>query len=183
MEEVFRHRNTYSWGDRFLVLAVAAVTLLGLVAPATAGVKNPIQQSDQDESRPLRSGSILGGFFIMGTPGCQRTPDCQLWLGSNCSSDAIFFTEPALYTAFVDVADMAGSPQKRLVQVTPSTKVAVVWGGLRVELWQSDCSRINTGPRTLLVRPGWPIELRIPTGARWMTLTSADSTQLDWTLT
>jgi hypothetical protein len=137
---------------------------------------------------PLRSGHILGGFLVMAGqtgPDCSETPDCLVWLERDCDPALRHASDPALYTSIVDVADLARLPKRRTLGVELSDGYGVGWGGITVQFWNAECLEIDprvtyASRRTLSV--GEPLRVRIPANARWMTLASWDTMQLEWTL-
>jgi hypothetical protein len=165
-----------------LTVVVTAVMMFGSLGHAAAAA------GPRGAGVPVRSGSIIGGFFVMAGdtgPDCFETPDCLVWLESDCDTSLAVKPGPALYTSIVDVAGLAGLRKQRRLGVVLSGGYGVGWGGITVQFWDAACNEIN--PRSLRSRrtaeAGPPaLKFRIPRGAKWMTLAAWDTVRLDWTL-
>lgn len=164
-----------------LIAVSTALLAFGSVGAAAA------EAGSESRGEPVRSGSILGGFFVAAGnrgPDCNETPDCLVWLQSDCDPALSLASDSALYTSIVDVTDLAGSPKKRSFRMVLNNDVGVAWGGITVQFWDAACNEID--PRTLRARRtgevGRTLKFRIPEGTTWMTLTAWDTARLDWTL-
>lgn len=164
-----------------LTAVTVAVIIFGSFGVAAA------EAAPGGDREAVRSGSILGGFFVMAGdtgPDCSETPDCRVWLESDCDPALPLMSDPALYTSIVDVANLAGLREKRHLMVALSGGYGVGWGGITVQLWDEACNEI--GPRALSSRRtgenGRPLKFRIPRGVKWMTLAAWDTVRLDWSL-
>ncbi len=137
---------------------------------------------------PVRSGSTLGGFLVMAGrvgPDCAETPDCRVWLESDCDPDYPLVSDPALYTSIVDVADLAGLRRQRRFRMELSGGYGIGWGGVTVQFWNAACNEINPSPTLssrLTATVSGKTNFKIPAGAAWMTLASWDTVRVNWTL-
>lgn len=153
--------------------------------------------------KPVRSGTIVGGIGLElagGQPweqpaaersGCEYAPDCLAWLQSGCNP-ALAGQNPALTASIVDVGDLAGRrTQRSLRMAAPSIPPSGLWPGAVIQLWRQDCTEIP-GTKQHSIGSDSKCEwqeavqcsVRIPTGARWMTVSGyATTAQLTWTLT
>ena len=172
-----------------LIAVTTAVVTLGSFGVAAA------EPAPREDRKTVRTGSILGGFFVAAGdrgPDCFETPDCRVWLESDCDpaltaiSDLpnAYESDPALYTSIVDVRNLAGLREKRLLAVGLSGGYGVGWGGITVQFWNADCYEIDerefASQRT--AEAGRLMRFKIRRGVKWMTLAAWDTMRLDWTL-
>lgn len=173
-----------SKGSRFVVV-VAAVVAVTTALPSTAGAE------------PLRSGTIVGGFFTFGPssdcrsetvqrwcPGCQLAPDCLAWLESGCNA-APTGIDVAWLTSIEDVAELADGGTPRVFSY--GTPAGLTWGGVMVQFWRADCVEIRRDRRPTHSCGGAPAynpcwERPVPSSAKWMTVVSNGSLNVAWTL-
>ena len=162
---------------------------LGLIIGSVATAAAPPSAAGP---KPLRSGTIVGGtgVIVAGDQpagerwGCEYTADCQAWLQSGCQP-ALAGREPALTASIVDVGALAdGRTRRSFAWHAPSW----VHPGAVIEFWRKDCTEIANVERhthnPYLNRCGTCEPLRIPRGAKWMTVSGNWTTvQLSWTLT
>ena len=161
--------------ERVLILLRGAGYDVSLVTPGA-------------RSEPLRSGQILGGFFVMAGntgPDCSETPDCLVWLERDCDPALLQTSDLGVYTSIVDVADLSRLPKRRSLEVGLSGGYGVGWGGITVQFWDAACNEVDprdTWASRRTVEVGGPLSVSIPQDARWMTLASWDTMRLAWTL-
>lgn len=173
-------RTTRIWMP--VVLAIVATTVIAL--PATAG-------SDE----PVRSGTIVGGTAattqLWGIAdklldGCEATPECLTWVRTGCRR-ALTGRDVAVTTSIEDVAGLRGT--QRFFEFGGGSPGGLAWGGVDVQFWRRDCTEIRRGRWASWHSwdgDGWwhGTELRVPTAAKWMTVTgSQDTVNIRWTLT
>ncbi len=164
-----------------LSVVVAVVMMFGSVGHAAAAA------GPEGARDPVRSGSIIGGFLVMAGetgPDCFETPDCRVWLESDCDPRHPRLSDPALYTSIVDVANLPGSRRQRTFRMKLSCGYGVGWGGISVQFWNAACSELHpsaTRASQLTATVG-RTRFKIPARAAWMTLASWDTMRLDWTL-
>jgi hypothetical protein len=138
----------------------------------------------------LRSGTIVSGtgespanFWVKGMEGCVGAPTCSTWLQSQCSP-ALAGKNPALHASIVDVADLAGGSRERVFWVQQG--VGINWGRYIIQFWTGTKLSSYRWCREMLDArvSGYAYSrFRIPSGARWMTITSSpDNTQIKWNL-
>lgn len=172
---------------RKVVLVALAAALLAVVplAPARAAA-------------PVRSGSIVSGTgetpvnpWVRGMEGCVGAPACSAWLQSGCHP-ALAGSNPAVHASIVDVGKLAGTDRVLTVQ----GGIPINWGRFTVQFWTSTEDLGSAGIWCDEIAPGrlrsWecapvyrisPCPLRIPHGARWMTITSSpDNMNINWKL-
>ncbi len=178
---------------RTAVLLVSIGLLAGSWAAAEAGPK------------PLRTGTIQGGTGLEmagGQPwenpllersGCEYAVDCQAWLRSGCNP-ALAGVDPAVTASVVDVAGLADGRTPRTLRTTaPTVPPWGLWPGGVVQLWRADCTQLHDAKWHTIgsdSRCAWDPHpslrckaFRIPTSARWMTITGYVTTvDLTWTL-
>ena len=172
----------------FLSLLIVGSALSGAEASA-AGPK------------PLRTGTIEGGtgvVFAGEQPagerwGCAYAVDCQAWLQSGCNP-ALAGHDPVLTASIVDVRALADGRAHRSFQWSAPAKVHP---GAVIQFWRRNCTELSKADRhTLELDEGCESRqmppdgvtrcgpLRIPRGARWMTVSGYWTTvHLTWTLT
>jgi hypothetical protein len=168
------------------------VWLMGVVV-AVVAVSAGFTSSVQAESKPLRSGSLLGdGFATLGATPLQcdeMAPDCWSWRYSGCSASSPFVgRDPGWMTSIVDVSNLAGKPDIRSIRMTSSW--FSVGGG--VEFWTASCREV---PVELRGRgrgdcPGCyanvidetPAVFRIPANVKWMTVVVKWTIPTGWEL-
>ena len=141
--------------------------------------------------------------------GCQYALDCLAWLQSGCDP-ALAGQDPVLTASIVDVGDLAdGRTRRSFHMVAPLGEPAhPPWGlypGTVVQLWRQNCTEIHHAKRHTIgstARCEWQEKVgaleqppygvgvarckafRIPTAARWMTVSGyATTVHLSWTLT
>jgi hypothetical protein len=138
------------------------------------------------EAAPVRSGTILGGWFPFavvlapgGTPECSWNVDCLAWMASGCEP-ALAGRDPGVFASIVDVRDIAGSRKRRSLTIVPKG-AEIMWGGVGVEFWTRACTEIDLDP---WIPPGftYTASFRIPKAAAWMTVSSVDDTTFSWEL-
>jgi hypothetical protein len=179
---------------RIWIAAVLAVALMTLAAPSSAA-----------RAQPVRSGTITGwgltwpAMFSGEARDCQWTeweaggnPECLAWLKSGCNP-ALAGREPAVTASIVDVTKIAdGTTQRAFSWRATSAPADVLSGGVVLQMWTKDCKEIkSTAWRSVERFPdnprGWTnrptTTFRIPSTAKWMTITTNDSANLTWTLT
>jgi hypothetical protein len=167
---------------------ISAVILLALIlVPAQITAAAPDQ-------KPLRSGTIEGGTGVhtgqdpSGPPsenvdrsGCQYALDCLAWVQSGCDP-ALAGHDPALTASIVDVGDLADGRTRRSWHMVGPPSIGPfkgVYPGAVIQLWRQNCTEIHHAKRHANSTP-----FRIPTRARWMTVSGdATTVHLSWTLT
>jgi hypothetical protein len=149
--------------------------------------------SNLELPEPVLSGSIVSGtgWVLDGlTGGCQISPECAAWLQSGCDQ-TLELRNPGLTASIVDVDELAdGPPIERVFRFGPSD-AGLVWGGVQLQFWSSDCVEIpRTRWRSTDCRGDETgvdcssLRFRIPPEAKWMTVTGyQDNVNLAWTLT
>ena len=174
-----------------IVVVLVSIGLLALsLATAEAGPE------------PLRTGTIESGTgvnFAGDEPlgerlGCEYAVDCRAWLQSGCNP-ALAGHDPALTASIVEVSALADGRTHRALGWSAPAKVHP---GVMIQFWRQDCTdfpdaewhSVESRSTTCESRPGWPDgrnrcrPLRIPHGARWMTVSAYWTTShLTWTLT
>lgn len=162
-----------------LVVCSAAI---GAAQPSAAGPK------------PLRFGTIEGGTGAWRESGCAHAADCQAWLLSRCNP-ALAGIEPAVTASIVDVGSLANGRTRRTLYTTaPKIPPWGLWPNVVVQFWRQSCTEIDIptfdtpGSGTRCRYDPFPAirceGLRIPRGAKWMTLSGTLTTaHLTWTLT
>lgn len=164
----------------------------------------PVQIAAADNRAVLRSGTISGGTGLElagGQPwenpaaersGCQYALDCRAWLQSGCEP-ALAGHDPALTASIVDVSDLAGDRTRRsLHMVAPRIPPWGLYPGAVIQFWRQDCTEIRFAKRhTIGTNSGCEWQdgvarckaFRIPTRARWMTISGyATTARLSWSL-
>ncbi|MDQ3962940.1 MAG: hypothetical protein M3277_03380 [Actinomycetota bacterium] len=155
----------------------------------------PIQGPEANQGpEPMRSGSILSGtgwFLDYQRGGCQVSPECAAWLQYDCT-DALIGHDPGLTASIVDVDELADGPPIERIFRFGSGEAGLVWGGVHLQFWSSDCVEI---PQARIIRSVacdgyasgrdcWSIRFRMPPTAKWMTVTGyQDNVNLAWSLT
>lgn len=176
---------------------ISATILLALIlAPAQIAVAG-----NRD---PLRSGTIGGGTGLElagGQPwenpaaersGCQYALDCLAWLQSDCEP-ALAGHDPALTASIVDVGKLAdGRTRRSFHMVAPRIPPWGLYPGAVVQFWRQNCTEIRFAKRHTIGSNSmcdWQDGVarckpfRIPTGARWMTVSGyATTARLSWSL-
>ena len=171
---------------RFVIPAV--ILIAACLAPGSSAV--------------AAQGRALSGTVITGSaewpdygPLCEKAPDCQAWLQSDCSR-VLAGREPALMTSIVDVRALGPGVTRASLgygSMVPSGLPWVVpqWTGVVVEFWDQGCREISDTywSASLCVAAERddcrsPI-LAIPTAARWITVGGlyAGNPPTWWTLT
>jgi hypothetical protein len=155
--------------------------------------------------KPVRSGTIEGGAGLEmagGQPwenaalersGCEYAVDCQTWLSSGCTP-ALVGLDPVLTTSIVDVGDLADGRTPRVLHTAaPKVPPWGLWPGAVIQLWRQNCTEIHDakwhtiGSDSRCEWDPYPSvrckAFRIPTAAKWMTLSGyATTVRLSWTL-
>lgn len=150
--------------------------------------------------KPLRSGTILGGtgLELSGGPwanpalklfGCQYSLDCLAWLQSGCNP-ALAGRDPMLTASIVNVGNLAdGRTRRSMHMVAPRIPPWGLWPGAVIQFWRQNCTQIRQanqptiGYYTRCDGVARCTAFRIPTGARWMTVSGdATTVRLSWTL-
>jgi hypothetical protein len=176
---------------------ISATILLALILA-------PVEIAAAHERNALRSGTIQGGTGLEmagGQPwehpaaersGCEHAVDCLSWLRSGCNP-ALVGHDPALTASIVDVGDLADGRTRRHVHMTaPTIPPWGLWPGAVIQFWRPDCTEIQHAKRHTIgssAKCEWQGEaarckaFRIPTGARWMTVSGyATTARLSWSL-
>jgi hypothetical protein len=174
---------------------ISATILLALIlAPAQIAAAAPDQE-------PLRSGTIEGGTGVItggGPPwenpavqrsGCQYALDCLAWVQSDCDP-ALAGHNPALTASIVAVGNLADGRTRRSFR-TVGPPIPPLWPGAVVQLWRQNCTEIlhakrhtNSSCESGVSTRTRCKAFRIPTGARWMTVSgNATTVHLSWALT
>lgn len=177
---------------RTCAVAIVALALLWFTAGhATAAAP-----------KPARSGTITGwgvtwvAMFNGQAKDCQWSdwdaggnPECLTWLQSRCDP-ALAGREPAVTASIEDVTTIADGTTPRVFTWRAARSPAdVLSGGVVVQMWTKDCKEIRSAKwHSAVWQPngGWTnrasTTLRIPSAARWMTVTTNDSANLQWAL-
>jgi hypothetical protein len=179
---------------RALAVAVAlATTVLPFAARA-------------DRIEPVRSGTILGwaytwpATFSGEARDCRWSeeraggnPECLTWLMGGCSP-ALAGRNPASTASIVDVGDLADGSTPWVFQWRTrgpaNPNEGVTSGGVVVQMWSKDCTEI-VGSKWRSRMTGYccpgrnhmDTTLQIPRDAKWMTVATNDTTNLEWRLT
>ena len=150
---------------------------------------------------PLRSGTIVTGVQNMAPhrglgvdgylDGCRSAPDCRTWLASRCNSRLVG-RPVAVTSSIANVRDLAdGTTSRRIgmtTQYVDGVPTGIHWGRVSIQFRSRDCVQVSYA-RWFTSNCGTPWTtcsptLRVPTGAKWMTVTSSqDNIRLRWTLT
>ena len=165
----------------------------------------PVQIAAADNRSPLRSGMIEGGTGVItggGEPwenpaiqrsGCEYALDCRTWLHSGCNP-ALAGHDPVATASIVDVGDLADGRTRRTFQtVAPKIPPWGLYPGAAIQLWRQNCTEIRKAKWHTLgseLRCDWnPYPsirckgFRIPTGAKWMTVSGyATTVHMSWSL-
>ncbi len=167
-------KNAYELGCPLEELGFATV---GAVH-ATFTTSPPAQQET------VRFGRIVSGVLTTGPAGtCREMPDCAAWLASGCDP-ALTGRNPAWLTSIENVADLADGSTRRLFEYGPARPGGLILGGMTVEFWRSDCTRIaevDTWDEAAS-RAQRRAVLFVPRGAEWMTVAANDNVNAAWTL-
>lgn len=141
-----------------------------LVTALSALILMPAPSATADD-RPVRSGTIVTGYWwgLLGEPGtCGTAPDCRVWVDGGCQ-EALTGRDPAVMSSIEDVAALADRRPRWRFEFEPG------WtenqGAAVIQFWRAGCSEITQSRWSSEVcgcRSGF---LRIPTSARWMTVT------------
>jgi hypothetical protein len=165
------------------------VLSLAIALMATVQSASPVRAEG-----PLRSGTIVSGtgespanFWVRGMEGCVGAPACSAWLQSACHP-ALAAQDPAVHASIVDVADLADDVTQRVLDVRDG--IGINWGHFIVQFWTGTvlarwhyCGEIVDRRLTSWQCGGALCTFRIPSDARWMTITSSpDNTNIRWTL-
>lgn len=158
---------------RLIATLVATVSLVLVPAPAS-------------QAAPLRSGTIVGGYYPFAPglspgpgPDCTWNVDCLPWLVAGCPAE-LTGIDPALHSSIVDVSALAGSKKRRTFTIHPTARL--LFQGVSVQLWSRSCREVfqvwQYGDTAI-----WhSARFRIPKGTKWMTVASVDTPPLTWTL-
>ncbi|HUF84270.1 MAG TPA: hypothetical protein VMQ81_06720 [Acidimicrobiia bacterium] len=174
---------------RIWLAAVLAVALMTLTAAPSSAAR----------PTPVRSGTITGwgmtgpAMFSGEAWDCRAgNPECLAWLKSGCNP-ALTGREPAVTASIEDVAKIANGTTPRVFKWRATSSPGDVFsGGVVVQMWTKDCKEINSSKwrsaKRFPDKPGrWTNQtsttFRIPSAAKWMTVTTNDSANLKWTLT
>lgn len=161
------------------------VALAAGLAVFASGSFTGAHAADPADRKPLRRGSIVGGYFTTGGTDCGFAPDCRAWLATGCNPSARVVGEPALVTSIVDVQDLAGQSQRRAF-TTVLRKPGFGPGWVVLEFWDGRCTHSPipfSGGTQIVVDCSDTVDFTVPADARWMTVASGDCTYLDWSLT
>lgn len=175
---------------RSVVSIVAVLSVLGVAQVSVA-----MPQRSGEARAPLRSGTLIGGLFYAGEArDCRDVPDCLAWVESGCDPH-LTGRDPAWTASIENVADLADGRTRRAFEFRVVAG-SIGWGGVVVQFWRRDCSDIDrsatrsrnwknepggeTGPTTLSGRTF--TRLRIPSDAKWMTVATHDTFNIEWTL-
>jgi hypothetical protein len=139
-------------------------------------------------SEPLRTGTIVGGYFPFAAvapgpgPDCSSNVDCLPWLVAGCPK-AMVGINPSLHSSIVDVGSLADANQPRTFVVRPvgQNDVDLIFGGVSVQFWSRTCHQLGKIGDYMTGITG-RAEFAIPAGAAWMTVASVDSGPLRWRL-
>ena len=165
-----------------VVVAIVASTVMAL--PVTAG-----------GAQPVRSGTILGGTAattqLWGVAdelldGCEATPECLTWVRTGCQP-ALTGRDLAVTSSIENVFGLRDT--RRVFEFNQAHPAGLAWGVVDVQFWRRDCTEIRRSRWA-----SWHVwddggswygtELRVPTAAKWMTVTgSQDTVHFRWTLT
>lgn len=180
---------------RTVLATIAAVAAMTMTAgPSSAHHPPP---------KPVRSGTIAGwgatwvAMFNGEARDCQwsewiagANPECAAFLESGCNP-ALAGRNRAVTASIEDVAKIADGTTPRVFKWSAISYPGWgIGGGVVVQLWTKDCKEIRAslwrsaewyGPGSWSNRPS--TTLRIPSAAKWMTVTTNDTARLEWTLT
>lgn len=158
------------------ILTAATVAVVIVAAPARS----------QEEGTPVRSGTIIGGYYPFAGvapgpgPDCMATADCAPWVVAGCPA-AMAGMNPALHTSIVDVRAIAGSRRAWTLRVDAAVPVGML-GGVSVQLWDFACTEIYQHGGDFWTAIESAARFKIPKEARWMTVASVDTPPLTWAL-
>lgn len=167
--------------------AIAVATMVVSASPTPAAPK------------PVRAGTITGwgytwpAMFSGAAWECQSNgwtvganPECVAWLKSGCNP-ALAGRNPAVTASIVDVTQLADGTSSRTFRWRAPQ--GFDFGGVVVQLWRRDCKEITASkwvsaewhylaPRTNRKSTTFVI----PPTAAWMTVTTNDTANIEWTL-
>jgi hypothetical protein len=160
------------------------LVLLALIAALLAAPSSTARAAGAS-----RSGTIVSGVgwspasvWVRGMEGCVGAPSCSAWLQSACSP-ALAGKSPAVDASIVGVASFADGRSLRTLRL--EGVVGINWGQVIIQFWRAtplDCGEMLESRLTCSVYYGF-CSFRIPSGARWTTITATpDNTLVDWTL-
>jgi len=118
-------------------------------------------------------------------------PECEAWVLSGCNPD-LAGQNPALAASIEDVADLADGRTRRDFKWDAAATPEGDYGGVIVQLWTAKCTEIaaarwSSVDRSVRGNHGWTQKKSttfvLPPQARWMTVTTNDTVNIEWTLT
>ena len=119
--------------------------------------------------------------------GAGPNPECEAWVLSGCDPD-LAGREPAVTASIVDVADLADDNATRVFEWR--ARDGYDYGGVVVQLWTAQCTEIP-GSKWRSRNPAFYSNIvqqhernfLLPPETGWMTVTTNDPVNLEWTLT